>query len=199
MENTRAAYRPTVGDFIEAMGITITAASCSVTQAHVIELRDDLGDCGLSNPSIANRLSALSSLYKFLAAKQVWAMLEAPEPAMLRVKDFRLDRDYWVLKFTTKGEKANTVATHTECQIALRKYLGASGHDGDPQAPLYTGGPLTRGSFYKLFKKYAGLAGLPANITPHSARATFFTQAYDAGLQSENIQRMVGHSSITTS
>lgn len=262
-ENTRAAYRRAVGDFIETMGITSPAALYSVTQAHVIAFRDELRDRGLSNASIANRLSVLSSLYKFLAdkqlckinpvsgvrrpttgsgglgsgktpaltAKQVRAMLEAPdpetlqglrdrailhvyfftggrcsEPATLRVKDFRLDRDYWVLEFTTKGEKINTVAIHTECQIALRRYLDASGHDGDPQAPLFlavkagknTGGPLTRGSFYKLFKKYAGLAGLPANITPHSARATFITQAYDAGLQGEDIQRTVGHSSITT-
>ncbi len=35
-------------------------------------------------------------------------------------------------------------------------------------------------------------------ITPHSARATFITQAYEAGLHGEDIQRTVGHASITT-
>ena len=70
-ENTRAAYRRAVGDFIATMGITSPAVLYSVTQAHVIAFRDELRDRGLSNASIANRLSALSSLYKFLADKQL--------------------------------------------------------------------------------------------------------------------------------
>ncbi|WP_189639108.1 tyrosine-type recombinase/integrase [Paramylibacter ulvae] len=58
--------------------------------------------------------------------------------------------------------------------------------------------PLTRNSFFKIFKKYVALVALPDTITPHSARATFITQAYEAGMQGEDIQRTVGHSSITT-
>ena len=50
----------------------------------------------------------------------------------------------------------------------------------------------------RLFKKYAQISGLLENITPHSARATFITEAYEAGIAGEDIQRTVGHSSITT-
>ena len=47
-------------------------------------------------------------------------------------------------------------------------------------------------------KKYAQQVGLPADICPHSARATFITEAYEAGVSGEAIQRTVGHASITT-
>lgn len=234
-----------------------------MTQSHIIAYRDLLKALGMSNTSITNRLSALSSLYKHLAEKQlcpsnpvsgvryphkgtnvlgsgktptliprqVRAMLDAPdtstlqglrdrailhvffytggrcsEPGSLKVKDFRMDREYWVLEMTIKGEKINTIAIHTECQIAIHKYLQEAGHGDDPYSPLFravmigknTGGPLTRLQFYRLFKKYVRLAGLPSSVTPHSARATFITKAYEAGIQGEDIQRTVGHSSITT-
>jgi len=261
--NTRASYRRSVGHFIGTTGIDSPEALYRVTQGHVIAYRDHLKASGASKATIANRLSALSSLYRFLADKQlcainpvsgvmrpktgtaglgsgktpaltpqqVRAMLDAPdtdtliglrdrailhvyfytggrcsEPASLRVRDFRQDAEYWVLELTGKGDKTNTVAIHIECQIALRQYLEASGHGDDRTAPLFqavisgrnTGGPLIRQRFYQIFKRYAVAVGLDASITPHSARATFITQAYDAGLQGEDIQRTVGHSSITT-
>lgn len=261
--NTRMVYRNAVADFLVTMGIDSPDALYGASQGHVIAFREALRERGLSKASVANRLSALSSLYKFLADKQlcptnpvagvrrphsgakglgsgktpalsapqVRAMLDAPdidtlkglrdrailhvyfftggrvaEPASLRVKDFRMDADYWVLEFNTKGDKTNTIAIHTECQIAIRRYLEAAGHGGEPNSPLFQavktgqnfGGPLGRQQFYSIFKKYARQVGLPANITPHSARATFITQAYAAGLQGEDIQRTVGHSSITT-
>ena len=217
---------------------------------------------GWSKTTIAARLSALSSLFKFLTdkhlcptnpvsgvkrpktgnggldsgktpsltKKQVRAMLDAPspttvqglrdrallhvyfytggrvsEPGRLRVKDFRPDREYWVLDLTTKGDKTNTIAIHLEYQVALRTYLDTAVHGEDRNGflfrPVQNGSKtasLTRTQFYRLFKKYAAAAGLPPAITPHSARATFITQAYDAGWQGEDIQRTVGHSSITT-
>lgn len=261
--NTRQSYRRSVGHFIATMGMDSPEALYSVSQGHVIAYRDRLKASGASKATVANRLSALSSLYKFLADKQlcpvnpvsgvmrpktgtagmgsgktpaltsqqVRAMLDAPdtdtlqglrdrailhvyfftggrcsEPAALKVKDFRQDGEYWVLELTGKGDKTNTIAIHVECQIALRRYLEASGHGEDRNAPLFqavvsgrnTGGPLIRQRFYQIFKRYAVAVGLPSSITPHSARATFITQAYDAGIQGEDIQRTVGHSSITT-
>ena len=261
--NTRQAYRRAVGEFIAASGMTSPEELYQAGQAHVIAWRDAMKAKGLSNATIANRLSALSSLYRFLADKQLCAsnpvsgvlrpktgnnglgsgktpaltasqvrqMLDTPdidtlkglrdrailhvyfftggrcsEPASLKVKDFRPDADYWVLELTVKGEKTNTVAIHNECQIAIRRYLEASGHGEDRNAPLFlavkhgqnTGQPLSRNRFYSLFKEYVRKAGLPPEITPHSARATFITQAYEAGWQGEDIQRTVGHASITT-
>ena len=60
------------------------------------------------------------------------------------------------------------------------------------------GQPISRVQFYRLFQKYAKLAGLPEIPYPHVARATMITAAYDAGIPGEDIQRTVGHASITT-
>ena len=134
------------------------------------------------------------------------------EPARLKVEDFRQDHGLWVVEFTTKGEKINIVAIgevgdeNAECVQALQEYLDASGHQQNKSAPLFLAvkfgqnrqQPMTRGNFYALFKKYVKLTSLPDKVTPHSARATFITQAYDMGISGEDIQRTVNHSSITT-
>ena len=261
--NTRRTYSNAVADFIERLEIKSEDDLYNVTQAHVIAFREMLISSGMSNTSVTNRLSTLSSLYKHLAdkqlcksnpvsgvryphkghnglgsgktptltRKQVRAHLDAPdtstiqglrdrallhvyyytgkrcsEPSSLRVKDLRMDRGYWILEMTVKGGKTSTVAIHPECQIAIQEYLEASGHGADPSSPLFqavkagnnTGGPLTRQVFYHLFMKYARIAGLPEGVTPHSARATFITEAFEAGIAGEDIQRTVDHSSITT-
>ena len=59
------------------------------------------------------------------------------------------------------------------------------------------GQPISRVRCYSLFQKYAKLPGLPEIPYPHVARATMITHAYEAGLQGEDIQRTVGHASIT--
>lgn len=42
------------------------------------------------------------------------------------------------------------------------------------------------------------MGALPAGVYPHVASATMITEAYEAGVQGEDIQRTVGHASITT-
>ena len=60
------------------------------------------------------------------------------------------------------------------------------------------GSPLSRDQFYKLFARYAVKAGIDSLVFPHMARATMITSAFEAGCAGEDIQRTVGHSSITT-
>ena len=69
--NTKEAYKRAVGDFIADMGIDAPQKLYNVTQAHIIAWRDHLKNSGLKNATIRNRLSALSSLFKFLADKQL--------------------------------------------------------------------------------------------------------------------------------
>ena len=59
------------------------------------------------------------------------------EPGSLRVRDFRLDRDYWVLEMRTKGDRGNIVAIHSDCQAAIWRYLAASRLGDQPDAPLF--------------------------------------------------------------
>ncbi len=127
------------------------------------------------------------------------------EPGLLKVKDLRFDREYSVLDLTIKGNKRNTIAIHPECVKAIREYLDMAEHGDVPEAFLFQsvrngkpGHSLTRRQFYRLFDKYARKAGLPDGVYPHVARATMITEAYEAGVAGEAIQRTVGHSSITT-
>ena len=131
------------------------------------------------------------------------------EPGTLRVRDFHQDQGYWVLDFTVKGGKRNRVAVHPECQNAIQSYLEAralkSEAPPDRDSWLFQamyngrdGRPMSRQRFYQLFKQYALLSGMPEGVVPHSARATFITEALDREHPAEAVQKTVGHASITT-
>ena len=261
-QNTRDAYQRAVGSFIATLGIETPDALYDVRQAHVLAWRSSMEQAGLSQATIASRLSALSSLYKHLtdeqltpsnpvtgvrrpktgnagigagksptlSKRQVRAMLDAPdttkiqglrdrallhiyfyvgarcsEPATLRVKDFGYDAEFPILHLSIKGEKSNTVAINLECASAIREYLDRSDHGRDPEALIFQpvkngkpGSPLSREQLYRLFDRYARKVGLPTPVFPHMARATMITSAFEAGCAGEDIQRTVGHASITT-
>jgi len=127
------------------------------------------------------------------------------EVTTLQVRDFFEDGGYWVLDFIVKGGKRNRLAIHHELQLALRAYLDETGHSGEREAPLFLAvqrselrKPLTSRQVSKLFHKYAQQAELPIGITPHSARATFITEALDRKCPIEAVQASVGHSHIAT-
>jgi integrase/recombinase XerD len=72
---TRRAYENAVKDFMRFTGIKRPEEFRSITRAHVIAWRDELGDLvmpggeGLSGTTIRHRLAALSSLYQYLCDK----------------------------------------------------------------------------------------------------------------------------------
>lgn len=260
---TRQTYANAVRELIGFLGVETTEQLYEIGQAHIIAWRDQLAAEGASPRTIANRLSAVSSLFTHLCEKQlcarnptagvkrpkiasqsvetpalsrvqVRAMLDAPdpeslqglrdrallhvyfytgcresEPCTLRLRDFHMDQGYWVLDFTVKGGKRNRVAIHPECQHALTLYIEAMqatlgeayGRDAWLFQAMYNGQPgrpMSRQRFYQLFRKYADLAALPLGVVPHSARATFITEALDREHPAEAVQKTVGHASITT-
>ena len=127
------------------------------------------------------------------------------EPARLKVKDFGYDAEFPILALTIKGGKTNTVAINLDCAQAIREYLDAAPHGDDAEAFMFQpvkngvpGKPLSRVRLHKIFERYAVMAGIGVAAFPHMARATMITSAFDAGCAGEDIQRTVGHSSITT-
>ncbi|MEM6388891.1 MAG: tyrosine-type recombinase/integrase [Pseudomonadota bacterium] len=127
------------------------------------------------------------------------------EPTLLRVKDFTYDAEYPILTMTMKGSKSHSVAINAECAAAIRAYLDLASHRTDPDAYLFQatingkpGQPLTRNRLYKIFDRYARLAGINTAAFPHMARATFITRADEANVPTKDIQQTVGHSSVTT-
>lgn len=58
--------------------------------------------------------------------------------------------------------------------------------------------PLSRYQTHRIFHEYALKAGLPENIRPHSARATFITNTLENGTSIESVQQTADHAWITT-
>lgn len=127
------------------------------------------------------------------------------EPCRLKVGDFFEDSGYRVLDFTIKGGKTNRLAIHQELQVALHRYLSTAGHGEDRDAPLllrvaagYHRAGIAPRQALNLFRHYARRVGLPPAATPHSARATFITQALENGCKLEAVQQSVAHANIQT-
>jgi integrase/recombinase XerD len=143
------------------------------------------------------RDSALLHLLFFTGAR-------IAEPCRLKVGDFFEDAGYRVLDFTVKGGKSNRLAIHQELQVALHRYLAAAGHGEDQGGPLLRtvdargGRGLSPRQALNIFRHYARITDLPPAATPHSARATFITQALENGCRLEAVQQSVAHANIQT-
>jgi integrase/recombinase XerD len=60
------------------------------------------------------------------------------------------------------------------------------------------GDRLTRQGLWLIIKEYVKEAGIQGEVTPHTLRHSFAAHSLSRGENLENIQRLLGHSSITT-
>lgn len=60
------------------------------------------------------------------------------------------------------------------------------------------GEPLSRVYFFKQIKKYAALAGIRSNVSPHTLRHCFATHLLENGATLKAVQEMLGHTNIAT-
>ena len=67
--STRRAYENAVGDFMRFAGIERPEEFRTVTRAHIIAWRDELGRRGLGGSTIRHRLASLASLFEYLCNK----------------------------------------------------------------------------------------------------------------------------------
>lgn len=130
------------------------------------------------------------------------------EVCTLKVKDFYQEQGFYILDFWVKGGKRNRLAINQELQIIIREYLRMAGHEDDKDSFLFLpvkhspktsdkNRKLSRKTIDYLFKKYAKQVILDG-VTPHSARATFITQALENNCPIEAVQKTVGHAQIKT-
>ncbi len=101
-----------------------------------------------------------------------------------------------------KGGKVRTVYLSKRAVEWLRKYLESRTDKEKPlfinyRAPKGADKRLTPRWVEKMVKKYALLAGLPANTTPHVLRHSFATYLLSQGVDLRTVQEFLGHKTIT--
>jgi integrase/recombinase XerD len=102
-----------------------------------------------------------------------------------------------------KPDRSRTVPLSEGAITALSAYFDAARpllrQDADERAVFlnHRGSRLTRQGFWLILKAHAEAASIP-DITPHTIRHTFAAHALNDGQELRDIQRILGHMSIST-
>lgn len=130
------------------------------------------------------------------------AGLRVSELAALKLKDLHLEEGY--VRCVGKGRKERIVPLGSRARACLRQYLDEmrprlAQRTGDESLFLtFRGRPFGRRGLWKLIKKYARMAGISKNVTPHTLRHSFASHLLANGAPLRVIQEMLGHADIAT-
>lgn len=135
------------------------------------------------------------------------AILELLYSCGLRVSELvginlqELDLDSMGVKVLGKGNKERLVPLGSRAAEAIKTYLPQRLDLKPKDDYLFVnsrGGRLSVRSIDRIIKKYAAIAGIPKNISPHVLRHTFATHLLGGGADLRAIQEMLGHQSLST-
>jgi site-specific recombinase XerD len=117
----------------------------------------------------------------------------------------QLDLNRGEFSIRGKGGKLRLVFISSDTKEKLQKYLDRRKDKNKAVfVPLYKGNDqeketrLTPRSVQRMISRYAKLAGIVKEVTPHVMRHTFATDLLMNGADIRSVQTMLGHSSITT-
>ncbi|MFY1631924.1 tyrosine-type recombinase/integrase [Solwaraspora sp. WMMB335] len=151
-------------------------------------------------PSAARNLAALAILADL--------GLRVGELVSLDVADLGHERGHRSIRFVGKGGRARRRALAPDTAAAVDTYLAARAClagvpverlDG-PLLVTATGARLDRHAVFRLVRRLADEAGLPAadRLSPHSLRHAFATTARAEGVPLEDVQDAMGHADPRT-
>ena len=139
------------------------------------------------------------------------AMLELMYATGLRVSELvgitaaQVNLRQGVLRVTGKGDKERLVPLGDEAAHWLTRYVAEARPlilkvaRADALFVSNRHAAMTRQMFWKLVRKYALVAGIPAKrISPHVLRHSFATHLLNHGADLRALQMMLGHSSLST-
>jgi integrase/recombinase XerD len=188
-----------------------------LTQEDVIEQNPVTN---ISGPKIGRPLPAAASeheLLRLLEAPDVStlrglrdrAMLSLTYAAGLRVSELlsvsigELDRSRGTISTVGKGGRRRVVPVghltlgHVEQYLTERQENAAQA-----ESRLLFCGPkgkaLTRQTFWKIVRRYGRIAGVRADLHPHSLRHSFASHLLSGGADLRSVQLLLGHVSIAT-
>lgn len=143
-----------------------------------------------------------------------WAMLEVLYATGLRVSELvnlierEVDLRAGYVRVIGKGSKQRIVPLGEIALDALEQYTEFArgqllhNHGGPGSTPsLFVtrrGGAMTRQAFWKNIKRYAILAGITQEISPHKLRHSFATHLLERGADLRIVQTLLGHADIST-
>lgn len=134
--------------------------------------------------------------------------LRVGEMVKLRRDNINLERDEFSVR--GKGGKLRVVFLSDTAKAAIKKYLGERrdtdlslfvAHDsarGGQARQERNQANLTARSVQRIVQKYARMAGITKEITPHTLRHSFATDLLQNGADIRAVQSLLGHASITT-
>jgi len=123
---------------------------------------------------------------------------------LVSLKTVHLGLDEGVLRIMGKGSRERLVPFGAEAHEWLRRYLGQTrgailgARGSDALFVTVRGAAMTRQMFWRLIKRYAGLAGITAPLSPHTLRHAFATHLLNHGADLRAVQMLLGHADIGT-
>ena len=128
--------------------------------------------------------------------------IRVTELMTLDIGDANLDAGF--IRCLGKGSKERIIPLGSVAILNVGRYLNHGRpklirHSGE--AALFVnqhGNRLTRQGFWKILKKYATMAGITKDITPHTMRHSFATHLLENGADLRSVQEMLGHADIST-
>ena len=138
------------------------------------------------------------------------AGLRASELVSLKISNFTFNHNNGniepVISVIGKGNKERIIPIHNTCIIALKNYLEVRNffiQDVNSSKWLFPSksqfGHITRQRMAQLLKETALAVGInPSKLSPHTIRHAFATHLLEGGANLMIIQRLLGHSDIST-
>ena len=126
----------------------------------------------------------------------------------IKIRDLKKER---LIPFGTKAHNALTEYILNSRDVLLENnesdyfFVNCSGSAIAllPETKTYffvncSGSQMSRQGFWKLIKTYTKMAGIEADITPHTLRHSFAAHLVENGAELKAVQEMLGHSDIST-
>jgi integrase/recombinase XerD len=138
------------------------------------------------------------------------AILEVLYACGLRVSELtgldtdRLDLGRMAVRVIGKGNRERRVPLGELARDRLSRYLSGPRLEwtaGRPSAAVFVnqrGGRIGRESVWRLVKRWTVVAGVGADVSPHTFRHSFATHLLEGGADLRVVQALLGHASIST-
>ncbi len=128
--------------------------------------------------------------------------LRVTELVSLKVEQINLRQG--VIRCIGKGNKERLVPVGEVALDWLQKYMWESrpallnGRATDDMFPTRRGKAMTRQAFWYLIKRYASMASIDKELSPHTLRHAFATHLLNHGADLRVVQLLLGHSDLST-